>query len=198
MCWACESHLPFTGFESDPENPVFQSIVGHIPIQGACALLAYQRHGSVQSLIHRLKYENHPEIGRWAGQLLGKKMLLAHPTLGFDGVVPVPMHPKKRAQRGYNQAEELAHGMAEVLGCSVVHALTKLKSTGSQTKLKRVERSLNTEGIFGLVGTTEIAHQRILLVDDVFTTGATLRAGLMQLQAAQPQSLWAATLAYAP
>jgi ComF family protein len=198
ICWKCEANLPYTGFESDFENPVYQSIAGFINVAGAFSLLAYQRQGSVQTLIHRLKYENHPEIGRWAGGLMAQKMLRAHPKWTCDVVVPVPMHPKKLRTRGYNQAEMIAHGMAEVLGCAVVQPLEKLKSTGSQTKLKRAERSRNTDGVFALTQPTRVAHKRVLLVDDVFTTGATLRAGLMQLRTAEPAEMWAATLAFAP
>ena len=169
-------------------------------LHAASALLAYERGSGVQTLIHRLKYEHHPEIGRWAGQLFAEKWMARELNPVPEVLVPIPMHPKKQQKRGYNQAAEIANGMAEEFGCAVVEALQKTKNTTSQTKLSREERAGNTQGLFQLRAelAPTLLHKQVMVVDDVFTTGATLKAALAEVQKAGPSILMAGTLAYAP
>jgi competence protein ComFC len=95
----------------------------------------------------------------------------------IDYLIPVPLHPKKQQQRGYNQAEMWAKGLAEALGISMrTDILIRTDYTESQTKKSREERFKNVETVFAVKNPESIKGKRILLVDDVLTTGATLEA----------------------
>ena len=200
ICLVCADELPFTEFEKTVENPVFQNLAGFTMLHAATALLSYERGSGVQTLIHRLKYENHPEIGRWAGALFAEKWLAGGVNPVPQVLIPIPMHPKKQQKRGYNQAEEIAKGMADVFGCGIVPALQKTKNTASQTKLSREQRAGNTQGLFQLKAelAPDLYNKQVMVVDDVFTTGATLKAALAEVQKTSPAILMAGTLAYAP
>lgn len=95
---------------------------------------------------------------------------------GLEIVVSVPLHPKKKRQRGFNQAEIVAHEIARLSEIAFVKdALVKKKDTPPQTSLVAEERKRNVRGAFNLKKREEIEGKIVLLVDDVYTTGSTLR-----------------------
>jgi len=101
---------------------------------------------------------------------------LAGPVPEDTAVVPVPVHPSRRRERGYNQSELLAARIAYLRGLSLKSGiLLKTRNTGSQTGLEREERVENVVGSFGLRRPDRLSGRKILLVDDVVTTGSTLR-----------------------
>ena len=94
---------------------------------------------------------------------------------GFDYIVPVPMHPRKKRQRGYNQSELIARQLGEFLNMEVrTDILKKTRYTRPQSKLKRNDRLHNLEGAFSVSPDVFVEGKRILLVDDVLTTGTTI------------------------
>ena len=130
--------------------------------------------GRFQRIVHKLKYENRPEIGTYLGKIAGKKILESWALP--DIIVPVPMHDKKKWLRGYNQAEMIANGLEQTLNIPQYHLLKKTNVTTSQTKFHRYERLKNMESSFALNQFKDFSGRHILLVDDVLTTGATLEA----------------------
>jgi ComF family protein len=112
--------------------------------------------------------------------------------------VPVPLHPRKLARRGYNQAEAFGSGLAEALGCpNRPHALRRLADTDSQTRKSRAERWQNVKSVFEVTDPRAVVGRHVLLVDDVLTTGATLEACGMALLEAGARSISIATVAAA-
>jgi ComF family protein len=94
-----------------------------------------------------------------------------------QAIVPVPLHPKKEAKRGYNQSAVIAEGLAKILAVPVYeHALVRTRHTESQTKMSREERELNVRDAFQLYPKARLHGLHVLLVDDVLTTGATVEA----------------------
>lgn len=140
------------------------------------AFLRFSKKGKSQKLLHQLKYKNKPEIGEEMGRLYGL-LLAQNGYLGeWDVIVPVPLHPLKQKRRGFNQSEKFAVGLVKPLDVKVDNLLERKKFTETQTKKSRLERLENVEEVFELRNGENILGLRILLVDDVITTGATLCA----------------------
>lgn len=136
-------------------------------ISAACAIGLYE--GALRDIIHALKYDGRRSI---AGPLSALMSTHGSPVLaGADLIVPVPLHPRRQRERGFNQADVLARG----LGVPVARALRRTRVTASQVELPAHERRLNVLDAFAL--TTPLTDASIVvLVDDVTTTGATLEA----------------------
>lgn len=138
--------------------------------------------GYLRERIHGLKYGG--EIG--AAQGLGELMAWCVARDGgfgrLDGVVPVPLHPKRREERGYNQAEALAEAVAGQLGLPVIAAVGRTRETVAQSKLSWSERTQNVRGAFTVLDPTAVRGKRLLIVDDVYTTGATADALALALK----------------
>jgi ComF family protein len=139
--------------------------------------------GALKQGIVRLKYDHRPAIaqplGRWLAQ--GWLDLTASSTLFAQQlpiVIPIPLHPERQQQRSYNQAERIARSFCDVAGLPLkAKGLLRLQKTAVQYELSRQERFLNLQGAFSLGPDLPPTGQSpILLVDDIFTTGATFKA----------------------
>lgn len=105
------------------------------------------------------------------------KELIASCSHEFDLIIPVPLHPSRLRQRGYNQSAKIAEGISLATGIPWQESISIRKSnTRTQTKMNRSERWENVKNVFGLSDETKVKGKRILLVDDVVTTGATIEA----------------------
>ena len=146
--------------------------------------------GALRDLIHLFKYQNMKPIGK----TLARHLPSALPTDAmFDLVVPVPLDWRKRWKRGFNQAEVLAAHVARRRGWKLRNALRRKLSRDHQASLSNHERRLNVERAFRAINS--LAGMRVLLVDDVMTTGATARACALALKRAGAKSVTLLTLA---
>ena len=186
LCGNCMAELPYTGYESHRDNPVARNLCARVPLEAAWALLDFHPKGSVQTLLHNLKYNHMPQVGRFLGRCMAQKCMERCGLEGIDYAVPVPLHPAKLKKRGYNQALCLIEGMQEIVPVkSLPNLLLKREMTQSQTKKDRVARWQNVRDGFAL--NREVAARiaggplHILLVDDVITTGATLESCCREL-----------------
>jgi ComF family protein len=116
--------------------------------------------------------------------------------IDFTLIVPVPLHQRRAKERGYNQSEMLAIELAAAFDIPVANALIRIRETKTQMKLPAMERKANMRGAFKWAG-NDILDERILLIDDVCTTGATLEACSVALREGHPQSVWGLCLARA-
>jgi ComF family protein len=175
LCTSCIFHLPRTNFHLDPDNLVARAFWGRIPFVYAGAFVYFQKGGKVQNMMHQLKYNNKCESGFRMGELYGYDLKHVEQWQDIDLIIPVPLHPKKKRLRGYNQSEYIAQGLASVLHIpvSTTH-LVKEVHTSSQTKKSRFARYENLAAAFSVQNSVEIEGKHILLTDDVITTGATL------------------------
>ncbi len=145
-----------------------------MPVHRAMAFIRFTKKGKSQKLLHLLKYGNKPEIGFEMGRLYGLMLSEHGYSNQWDAVVPVPLHPLKQKRRGYNQSEKFASGLSLSLQIPCYELLTRKKFTETQTKKTRLQRLENVDEVFDLTDSLNVQNLRILLVDDVITTGATL------------------------
>ena len=129
--------------------------------------------------------------GVWSGAATGGGLDTLHP---FNALVPVPLHPSRLRQRGFNQSLLLANGVAEVLQLPVEACLLRTRRTDSQTRLQAEERQTNVSGAMAVKQGSQIAGRTYVLIDDVITTGATFAACASTLMQAGASSVKAATI----
>ncbi|WP_240935468.1 ComF family protein [Hymenobacter sp. HDW8] len=160
--------------------------------------LRFLRRGRVQHLLHQLKYQGQRDIGRVLGRWYGTELADHGFATEFDLIVPVPLHPSKLAKRGYNQSDTFAEGLSMSLQVPwSATALRRTEHTSSQTQKNRAERWQNVAEVFEVNQQADILNKRILIVDDVLTTGATLEACATALLAAGCSQVSIATIACA-
>lgn len=174
ICPTCQYNLPKTHNYKTEVPHIEQKLAGSIQFKYLLAYLHFHKKGIVQKLLHELKYNHKDEIGVMLGRWFGHDLLLAGFREEFDCIVPVPLHPSKLKKRGYNQSEAFANGLSEVLKTEVVNALVRNVSSETQTRKSREERQENVASIFEINDINLILNKRVLLVDDVLTTGATI------------------------
>lgn len=177
ICLQCLCDLPRTRYYDLETNPVAQLFFGKTPVIGATALFHYEKGGRVRQLIHALKYHDNKELGYELGRMLALEYQKTSLFDQVDLLIPVPLHPKKQKQRGYNQSEWIARGISETLNIPInTTALCRNKKTDTQTHKQLYERWSNVWNVFSLTGKEILLHKHILLIDDVITTGSTIGA----------------------
>jgi ComF family protein len=178
ICLHCLVDLPETQFHLTPNNNTFtERFTGRVPIKAAAACYWFKRRSLVQQIIHHIKYRNKPDAATEIGRMYGYKLSRAPPFAAADCLISVPMHPKKQHLRGYNQAEVFAQGLSESMQIPlIINNLCKTKMTKSQTKMSRQKRLENTAGVFVLRHPMALRGKKMILVDDVMTSGATLES----------------------
>jgi ComF family protein len=163
----------------------------------AAACGAYD--GELRELIHLLKYEQVTPAAKFLGQMLAQAIRKLDIAAGPVLVVPVPLHRAKRRQRGFNQAELIAHAALRngVLPKARItnNILERTRPTVSQIGLTRSKRAENVRGAFRVKHLNQVAGQNILLIDDVLTTGTTANECARILKKAGAGSVWVATVA---
>lgn len=197
ICLACRADMPFTYHWSYSGSAAEERFATALPIESLSCLFIYS--GSYKQIIYAIKYRNATALAQYMGRMLGEKM---RPNADFDYIIPVPLHWRRRLKRGYNQSELIARGIME--GAQMKHASLSLHSikrkryTGTQTAREREERFRNVQEAFALPRKEQkgLYGAKVLLVDDVLTTGATLRACAYHLQKRYNCKISIATLAY--
>lgn len=182
VCLKCLCELGVTGFHKEQDNDAERLFWGKVKVEHATAYCRFVKGGVSQQLLHNLKYKGYKQLGVELGRIMGAEVK-GHPVAQADVIVPVPLHSSKLRQRGYNQAEMIARGLAEVLKLPVeTTSLARTRKNETQTHKNINERYLNSIGLFALTGDAQsLSGKRVLLVDDVITTGATLEACTREL-----------------
>ncbi len=178
LCSACCLRLPRTGFCLRPyDNPVAQAFWGQADVERAASFFYFEPHSEVSRMIYSLKYKGRPDIGVALGRLAAGEFMAAGFFDGVDVIVPVPLARKRLRERGYNQSAEVAAGVSSLTGIPVdERSVCRKAFKTSQTKLGRWERLGNVSGLFEVRRQERLLGKHVLLVDDVFTTGATIMA----------------------
>ncbi len=197
ICLYCNNRLPTTNFHMHGNNPVEKIFWGRIPIVAAASYLYFTKNSLLQNLLHQLKYNGNKEIGYFLGRQMGKTFIQSNRFSSIDALIALPLFPSRERKRGYNQAAILCEGFSEATGIPFLpNVVIRTKATETQTHKNRIERWQNMEGRFELKEENSIRNKRLLLIDDVTTTGATLEACGHELLKAENSKLNIATLAY--
>ncbi len=174
LCTRCLAELPVV---SATDTSLVERLMAVPGLSQAYALLHFHNRGMVRNLLHELKYGHHPDIGFQMGLLLAERLKNYEETRNCDMIIPVPLHRKRLRKRGYNQSACLARGLSRGLGISVMEdVLFRTRETSTQTRKSRFARWLNVRLAFEVRNPARIAGKRIMLCDDVVTTGSTLEA----------------------
>ena len=161
----------------------------HAPLTACYA--AFPHSGEARELVHLLKYQSDCAAADWLADAMTAALSLSPLASAWpDAVIPVPLHSSRLEQRGYNQALLLAQGVCQRTGLPLVQdALIRVHATDTQLHRDHAERINAMKGAFAVVNTAAIRRQRILLVDDVLTTGATAMSCAETLMAAGAESV---------
>lgn len=198
VCLKCLNEIPKTNFHLQKENSVEQRFWGKVPIEKATSYFFFQKGSKFQHLLHELKYKNNKEIGEFLGKYSASELINHSFLQNIDLIVPVPLHPKREAKRGYNQSEWICKGISELTQKPMsARNLIRNQENTTQTKKSVFERYENTQGIFEVKNPAEFAEKHILLVDDVLTTGSTIEACMQELQKVENIKISVFTLAVA-
>lgn len=184
LCIGCTSYIPRTAYHHIPGNDTASRFAGRVRFQQATTFAYFTPDGLLQHLLHQLKYKDKQEIGVYLGMQFGYDLAETDWAKNIDLILPVPLHPKKEAERGYNQSRLIAEGISEVLHIPVLaDGLYRTRHTESQTKKSRAERIENMQEAFGVKHMQRLQQKHVLIVDDVLTTGATLESCALALSA---------------
>jgi ComF family protein len=198
ICSICHFHLPKTYFHNDPDNPLNKVFWGRVNLEAVAAYVFFQKGGTVQHLLHQLKYKDKPGIGFRIGKWYGQELCYADTFRDVELIIPVPLHPNKLRKRGYNQSRMFAEGLVAVMPAKLEdRCLYRKVDSKTQTRKARYNRWENVENIFAVRCPELIQGRHVLLVDDVITTGATLEACAQALLEVPGVKVSVATIAYA-
>jgi len=177
ICLNCQHKTPKTNSHLEQPNYIETKFYGKVRLSFALAYYQFLRKGRVQKILHALKYGGKPEVGEMIGRLYGAELSNSKIKDKFDLIIPVPLHKTKLRRRGYNQSAKFASGLAEMVDKKHMEdALVRIKKTATQTKKSRLERWQNVENTFEIKNKDDIKDKKIMLVDDVITTGSTLES----------------------
>ena len=207
LCATCRSRAPriTAPFCAKCSEPFFGAITQtfscanceHRLLHFDSAVAAYRSRGVVRKLVHDFKYGRQRHLryplAEWLGETLRDPRLRGR---RFDVIVPVPLHPARERERGFNQAALLAELLASKIA-PVRSVLERIRYTTTQTAYDRAERMENLRDAFRLRKNRDVRELRVLLIDDVLTTGSTLSECARVLKAAGAVSVHAATAARA-
>lgn len=193
FCKECLRNLPRTEQAVIRQNETEMTILG-LPsdmaraakvmhLDRAAAFLFYEKDHPIQHVIHKMKYADRPDIGQALGHQAAIEMSMAGFFDGIDVIIPMPLHLRRMRERGYNQSEFIARGISEVTGIPVdtIH-VERVRNTPKQALQKGEERAHNVREAFAVNQPEALYKKHILLVDDLITTGETMRSCLKAMK----------------
>lgn len=181
LCPACLASLPRTEQARLRQNET--EMVLAMPLERAAAFLFFEKEDSIALVIHAMKYADQPEIGYVLGRQAAMEMQYAGFFDGIELIVPIPLHDHRMRERGYNQSEYIARGISEVTGIAVdTTHVVRQKDTPHQALQRGDERKMNVANAFAVLQPEQLYKKHILVVDDLITTGETMRSCLKAMK----------------
>lgn len=194
LCDRCMQDLPRTEQALKRENSTEMVLWGEKPtaitatkkamhMDRAAAFLFYEKEHPLQQVVHKMKYADRPEIGYQLGRQAAIEFQYADFFDGIDIIIPIPLHPRRMRERGYNQSEYIARGISDVTGIPVdTTHVVRTRNTPQQALQTGEERRRNVADAFLVNHPEQLYRKHILLVDDLVTTGETMRSCLKAMK----------------
>lgn len=193
ICNTCLNTLPRTEQAALSENMTEMALWGKVQskaaarkvmhLERAAAFLFFEKEHPIQDLIHKMKYADQPLIGYHMAREAAKEFLYADFFEDIDVIVPIPLHQNRLRSRGYNQSEYIARGLSEITGIPMDNThVTRVKDTPKQALQKGEGRKTNVADAFAVNRPEQFYRKHILLVDDLITTGETVRSCLRTMK----------------
>jgi len=174
LCTSCVGNLSFTHWQFNQNNLAFKQLQKYCRVEEAYSLLHFKKGNVTQSILHEMKYQNRPEIGALIADIVPVDLS------DFDYIFPIPLHPKRLKERGYNQVEIFTKSLAERFGIEYSDSiLIRTEYKKSQVSKNKIERIANLSNAFKV--TDLHIEGNILVIDDLITTGATLSQAIKPL-----------------
>jgi ComF family protein len=190
-------HLPLTHHNNLKEHEMHRAFYGIVPFEFGASLLYFRKKGIAQQLMHNLKYKNQQEIGTFLGDIFSKNVLDLLVFNDIDVIIPVPLHKKRLHERGYNQVTTFCEALEKNLAIPIIDSVLvksiNLKSQIQKSKENRLETNKN---VFSIENAHKIEGKHVLLVDDIFTTGATIEACAKEILKIKNTKISIVTMAY--
>lgn len=189
ICSFCSHDLERTNFENYSEpSPMDQLFWGRQKLESTYAHYYFKKQGGIQRLLFNLKYGRNAQLGLYLGEKIGTVLQSNATNCPFDVLIPVPLHPKRKFKRGYNQSKLLADGINNITGIPVSDSIVKRRANNkTQTGKSRFERWDNVESIFQVNESLLKKHNHVAIIDDVITTGSTVEALISEIRSISPE-----------
>lgn len=195
ICLSCLLKLPRTNNFQEADNAAEKLLAGRFPFERIATFCYFTKGGILQPIIHQVKYNGKAHLGETLGLLFGRDLVGSDFLSPVQLIIPVPLHPKKQKQRGYNQAEMIARGISKGTNIPVsTNNLVRIVHNPTQTKRNKMQRWENVKDIFIVNHPEEFENKHILLVDDIITTGSTIEACAHALLASRGIKISIATI----
>ncbi len=198
ICITCWQTMPRTNFHLQQTNPVKEKLLERVPISNAISMYYFNKDTRIQNCLHAIKYGEKKEIGIELGKRYGNELTSSEWMNEIDVLIPIPLSKQKLKSRGYNQSEVIALGLNSELNIPLdIQSIIRRKNTQSQTTMTIAERLENVKDAFEIKNPSHIEGKHVLLIDDVFTTGATLSSCANEIFKVPNTKVSILTLAYA-
>lgn len=174
------------------------------PVCGSCrsrknllefTLAPFAYSGRMREIIHCWKFDPAEQWGPWLGTLLSYNLPEFLPGENWEACVPIPLECQRKLERGFNQARQLAEKLSDKYELSVSFLLEKNQQTVAQSLLSREERLTNPSGTFDVPSASNLKNRNLIIVDDIYTTGATIREAARVLKEGGARRIAAIVLA---
>lgn len=197
ICTKCIHNLPFTDHHNIKETEIKKVFFGILPFEFGASILYFSKKGITQNLIHNLKYRNRQEIGTYLGDLYAKELVNVEAIKNIDFIIPVPLHKKRLHKRGYNQVTTFCKAIEKNTTIPMLDdVLVKKQHLKSVTDKSREGRLKHNENVFSIENQYKIEGKHLLIIDDVFTTGATIEACAKEILKIKNTKISILTMAY--
>ncbi len=197
ICFECLSSIRRLSIDDPLYREKRSQLTSRGNISGLASVFHFEKDGTLQHLVHHLKYNEKTDVGVELGKMLGEMLITMLGTVSFNGIAPVPLHPLKKRERGFNQSEFVCKGVRAVTGVRVMPSiLRRVRHTRTQTKLNTLERMENVSDAFELNPryASVVPQSTFLIVDDIITTGATTNECARVLMECGAKKVFAASI----
>ncbi|MBQ7191720.1 MAG: ComF family protein [Paludibacteraceae bacterium] len=179
LCRTCLRLLPRTEHAAQRNNRMEDLFYRHRRLVRAGAFLHYSKGSTVQYIVEQFKYHEQPQLAYQLGKEAAIEWMQSDFFDNIDLLVPIPLHPRRLRERGYNQSAYIARAISEVTGLPVVNDnLLRVRNNPKQALKSGKERKENVKDVFEVKQPALFAHKHLLLIDDIVTTGSTLLAAM--------------------